>query len=141
MPVTYIDTNPSVFPVTYTVSHTLFTGQNQGINLAAGASLPIGTRLLGVLIHKEVAFDSNTISFGSGIVSAVRGDIADSSEVAATTAGIVEPTAWKAGGKFADLLLTGPRGVHVFLGEGALPTVGLMRITLLTWRPSPRGTL
>lgn len=87
-------------------------------------------------MHKEVAFDTNSISLGTGAASSTWGNIGSAAEINATASGDVLPVAWHAPGAFADLLLTGAR-----LGAGALPIAGLTRVTLLTRRLNSRASL
>lgn len=139
MPIAYIETDPRATPVTYEVPFSLFTAQNQALQI--GASLPQGTRILGVVVHKEVAFDANTISLGTGITTGTHSNIATAAELAATAAGVVLPAAWLASDGAAHLLLSGPRALHARLGTGSLPAGGLIRVTLLTWRLASRAVL
>lgn len=141
MPVTYVDTMPRVVPLTWEVPYSLFTAVNQSVQITSAPNIPAGTRVIGVLVHKEVAFDTNTVAFGTGLVTAQQGNISDATETAAGTRGVVEPSAWKAPGALADILIGGAAAIYARLGAGSLPTAGMIRITLLTWRVSPRSVL
>ena len=140
----YVDTEPSIIPLVMDVPASLFTAQNQSVQLTS--VLGIGQlrppmQILGVRIVKVVPFDANSVEFGHGAVAAQRNTLASAEEVAATEAGVSLPTRWADVDGYAGQLLTGNRHLTARLGAGSVPSTGLLRLVLLTYHPSPRSDL
>lgn len=142
--VNHIDTEPSIIPRVVDIPASVFTAQNQSINLSSDPAIGIliaGMRILDVAVIKEIPFDANTVEIGYGSVAAQRATIATAAEVNATAAGVAKPMAWAEADGVANRLLTTNTSLFARTGAGAVPEVGLLRLVLLTYYPSPRSVL
>lgn len=143
--VTFVDTQPSIIPITYEVDYSLFTAQNQSVNISTllgnPGLLPAGTVLVGVMVHKVTPFNTNTVALGHGSVAAQRETIATAAEVAANDVGIVRPSAWLGALGFGSEAFTANRNIFARLGAGDVPTAGRLRMILLTCPPGTRTSL
>lgn len=145
MPIEYRDTEALVVPISIVVGASQFSAPTQAIPIADNGIgpgiIPSYARLLDVVIHKEIAFDANTLEFGHGAVAGQRDTIATATEVAATAGGLSKPANWIGASGFGALLLTANRPIFARIGSGTVPTTGRIRLTLLVQYMSPRASL